>query len=60
MHALMEDVLIAQVELNLILQIAIQEKSLLQSVPLKMDMMQIFRSLQNLTSYTYLDMTQPK
>ena len=49
-----------QVELNLILQIAIQEKSLLQLVPLKMDMTQIFRSLQNLTNCEYLDMMQQK
>jgi len=56
----MEDVPIAQVELNLILQIAIREKSLLQLVPLKMDMTQIFRSLQNLSNYKYLDMIQQK
>jgi len=60
MHVLMEDTPIDRVELNSIHRIAIREKSLLQSVPLKMDMMQIFRSLQNLTSYAYLDTTQQK
>jgi hypothetical protein len=60
MHAHIEDAPIVRVELNSIHQIAIREKNLLQSVPLKMDTMQIFRSLQNLTSYAYLDTTQQK
>ena len=60
MHVHMEGELIVQVELNSIHQIATQGRNQLQLVLLKMDMMQIFRLLQNLTNYKYLGMMQQK